>query len=218
LEPIRFFDDFPRFLDTSETGHSLDRLNVRYTGLIQSNQKLLEGASVLDLASHDGRWSFAAIKAGASHVVGVEHKPRLVSKSQENFLEYGIEDGVWRFVEGDLYQKLPGLKEKFDVVFCFGILYHVRHHMLLFEQIERLLPTTIIVDTNVSQHEDPVTYWMKEPRGPKLVGHPSKSALEAMLGHYGYNSQFFDWHASGLPLPLDYKSGKRVTVVATRQP
>ena len=216
MEMIHFFDDYPRFLETSETGPSLDRLNARYTGLIHQNRKLLEGASVLDLASHDGRWSFAALKAGASYVLGVEHKPRLIQKSQDNFREYGVENDAWDFVEGDLYEKLPELKKTFDVVFCFGILYHVRHHMLMFEQIERLRPKTIIVDTNVSKYEDPVTYWMKEPNGPKLVGHPSKSAVEAMLKHYGYKSTFFDWLSSGLPLLRDYKSGKRVIAVATR--
>ena len=92
MEITRFCDDYPRFLETSETGPSLDRLNARYTGLIQHNRELLDGASVLDLASHDGRWSFAAIKAGASYVLGIEHKPRLVKKSLDNFREYGVPD------------------------------------------------------------------------------------------------------------------------------
>jgi predicted nicotinamide N-methyase len=34
--------------------------------LIQSNLNVICGRNVLDIACHDGRWSFAATKAGAS--------------------------------------------------------------------------------------------------------------------------------------------------------
>ena len=50
---VRFFDEYPRFLETSRTGPGLDRLNARYTALIHENRELIDGATVLDLASHD---------------------------------------------------------------------------------------------------------------------------------------------------------------------
>ena len=72
-----FFDDYPLFYETSKTASSKARLNVRHQAIIEANRDILKDARVLDLASHDGRWSFAALKAGAAHVTGVEARPRM---------------------------------------------------------------------------------------------------------------------------------------------
>ncbi|MDZ7733009.1 MAG: hypothetical protein U5R31_07715 [Acidimicrobiia bacterium] len=64
VDPSRFFDTFARFVDSSETGPWVERLNARYEALIHANRHLLDGARVLDLASHDGRFAFAALQAG----------------------------------------------------------------------------------------------------------------------------------------------------------
>ena len=39
-------------------------MNERYEALIAINKDIFDGARVLDLASHDGRYSFAALKTG----------------------------------------------------------------------------------------------------------------------------------------------------------
>ena len=68
--PRGFFDDYPLFFSTSQTGPAPNRLNQRYRACIEWNEPAIRGQRVLDLASHDGRWSFAAIKAGAINAVG----------------------------------------------------------------------------------------------------------------------------------------------------
>jgi predicted RNA methylase len=95
---IPFFDDHPRFAQTSKTGPSLHRLNARYTGLIHHHRHLIEGATVLDLASHDGRFSFAALSAGAARVIGVEVDGDLVDKAEAN--PHALRSWVLR-AEGD---------------------------------------------------------------------------------------------------------------------
>ena len=72
-----FFDDYPRFYSTSKTGPSRHRLGARHRAIIEGNERLLVGRRVLDIASHDGRWSFAALKSGAAHVTGIEARPHL---------------------------------------------------------------------------------------------------------------------------------------------
>ena len=57
-----FFDDYPRFRETSNVASSLDRLNFRYSHVIDRNRRLLEGKRVLDIASHDARFTFAALR------------------------------------------------------------------------------------------------------------------------------------------------------------
>src|SRR5918993_4504345 len=77
-EIMAFFDDYPAFCGTGRTAAIPRRLNLRHRAIIEANQDILARARVLDLASHDGRWSFAALEAGATQRSGVEGSPRPV--------------------------------------------------------------------------------------------------------------------------------------------
>ena len=133
-DPNRFFDAFPRFIETSATGPWLDRLNARYLGLIHANRDLLDGARVLDLASHDGRFSFAALQNAAQHVTGIELDHLMRREASENMKVYGVREDRYDFVLGDIFDHIDRV-EPFDVAFCFGILYHITDHMLLLSEI-----------------------------------------------------------------------------------
>jgi hypothetical protein len=73
-----FFDQCDRFYTTSHVGNWPVRLNTRYRAIIGGNEQHLRGRRVLDVASHDGRWSFAAVQAGCAHVTGIEAQLRQV--------------------------------------------------------------------------------------------------------------------------------------------
>jgi hypothetical protein len=53
--------------------------------LFAKNRDIFDGAQALELASHDGRYSFAALKTGAAHVTGVQVRENLIQKVQETF-------------------------------------------------------------------------------------------------------------------------------------
>ena len=72
-----FFADYPRFFETSVTDTRGRRMEYRHAALIAANRERIAGLRVLDLASHDGRWSFAALQAGATRVTGIEARPEL---------------------------------------------------------------------------------------------------------------------------------------------
>ncbi len=223
FDPARFFEQFPRFVETSETGPWLDRLNARYLALIDANRSLIDGARVLDLASHDGRFSFAALRNGAAHVVGIEHEPHLVNKANENMQAHGVAADRYEFVLGDMFDRIPET-EHCDVVFCFGILYHINDHMRLLQTIAEHAPKTLIIDSNVSHIERaaieiraPVA-GNPPPVGAQLEGWPSKAGLDAMLSSFGWTFDYFDWPGSGLvdgPKMEDYRVGRRMSVVVT---
>ena len=225
----QFFDRFERFLETSETGRGdgktgrlnerqIERLHGRYEVLVRRHRAILEGARVLDLASHDGRWSIAALENGAASVVGIEHKPGLVRKSEENFEFYKVPKEKYEFICGDIFEHIDRIG-KFDVVLCFGIFYHVMNHMLLLSKIAALEPRALIMDTNVSQLDGDVIELMYEAVGGNvLVGAPTKGALRTMIASFGWSSEFFEWRDSGLCGPhsmSDYWSRKRVTATVT---
>jgi hypothetical protein len=222
-DPARFFERFPRFVETSETGPWLDRLNARYLALVHANRHLVDGATVLDLASHDGRFTFAALCNGAARVIGIEHDAKLVGAAHEHMEHYGISRDRYDFLLGDMFERIPEAG-RCDVVFCFGILYHINDHMRLLSAIAEREPRTVIVDTNVSLMPGVVVEVRAPlagnppPPGAQLEGWPTKGALDAMLASLGWTFEYFDWLGSGLAAAEkmdDYRAGRRVSAVVT---
>lgn len=155
-----FFDKYPRFFETSDTWPFPNRLNNRYKALIERNADILKGASVLDLASHDGRWSFAVLQTGARKVVGLEGQSVLTADAEKTFQEYGIGSDRYRFVCGDLFETVKEFDAgSFDVVFCFGFFHMHNRHFEMLKQVERLAPRYLVLDVWVLPFtNDPVTY------------------------------------------------------------
>lgn len=150
-----FFDQYPRFYSTSVTNSTQNRLNQRYRACIGSCEAIIRGKRVLDIASHDGRWSFAAYAAGARHVLGIEAREHLVTAANANMREYQVPADRFRFILGDVFAELDRLEaNSVDTVFCFGFLYHTIEHMVLLRMIERLKPKHVILDTTITRNRD----------------------------------------------------------------
>lgn len=234
-----FFDDHPRFLETSHTRSDIDRLNLRYEAIITANQDIIEGARVLDLASHDGRWSFAAVKAGAAHITGIEAREQLVAHATRTFADAGIDAARYRFITGDMFRVLGEHRFEVDVVLCLGFLYHTLRYNELFHRIAGTGAGHLIVDsTVVANRPRPIIELHRDKStnegaafaddfapGPRvLVGMPSAAAIEFLAASYGFTvTSRYDWQAllaeqgdrvtSGVG---DYRTGKRVTLRAER--
>jgi hypothetical protein len=228
-----FFDEYPRFLETSQVFAQPGRLNLRHEAIVTANRDVLEGARVLDLASHDGRWSFAALKAGASHVIGVESRQEAVDRAYETFAHYGEDPETHRFVCGDLFDVLGEEELDVDVVMCLGFIYHTYRHTELLHHIRRLDPKYLLVDCTVVPNEDQPSMLVKVDRphkpgeatldtfahgGRTLVARPSAPALRMMLRAYDFEiEQTYDWDSLMAAHPevgriRDYSRGSRVTM------
>src|SRR3954451_8850859 len=245
-----FAEDYPRFIEVSELtqdahpqgrrgrrrGRSADqqsnRMNERYEALFASNRDVFDGARVLDLASHDGRFSFAALKTGAAHVTGVEVRQSLIDKAHETFAFYGQDPETYRFVCGDVFEVLAREKFDVDVVLCLGYLYHTYRHTELMYRLHHLAPRHLIVDTMVVPGTKPTLKVHPEQDagdirsaaqdaysvGRVLVAWPSVPAMQMLLSAYGFDIEsMYDWKSrladrppvSGLE---GYARGRRVTV------
>jgi hypothetical protein len=226
---MNFFDHYPRFYQTSTVGANPNRLNARHRVLIEENADCLRGARILDLASHDGRWSFAALKAGSRHVLGIEIQSSLTEAAQETFRAYGIASDAYRFETSDVYRRLPDIPAcSIDTVFCFGLLYHTAHHQLLFAELARIRPKHLIVDSCICKSPDAIVelkieraanssdHSYREAR-PSVVGYPSRRALEMMLTNCGFGIRYFNWRSIAIQnwhQIEDYRDGIRVTLRA----
>lgn len=236
-----FFDQFPRFYRTSSTAPGTTRLNLRYEAIFGENRDILTGASVLDLASHDGRWSLAAFAAGARSVIGIEARPELVKVATKNLAEYGYGADRVRFVTGDVHQVLNTQDFEADVVLCLGFLYHTLRYNELLDGIRRTGARYLIIDTfspymnqpvpNVNvmiEHDDGQGSAAADAdtytHGPSvLIGRPNLAAIRTMVAAYGYRvERLSDWAGllrdnPGTENCGDYANGKRITVSCVKE-
>jgi len=228
-----FFERYPRFYWTSSTAPATARLNLRYEAIFGENRDIFAGASVLDLASHDGRFSLAALATGARSVIGIEARPDLVKVATESLAEYGYGKDRVRFVTGDVHDVLISQDFEADVVLCAGFLYHTLRYNELLEGIRRTKARYLIIDTFSPYMMDPVpnvnviTEHADEQGkaaadvythgASVLVGLPNLAAIRTMLGAYGYRvERLSDWAGlmrdnPGAEMCGDYENGTRIT-------
>ncbi|MET0970546.1 MAG: class I SAM-dependent methyltransferase, partial [Tardiphaga sp.] len=188
-----FFETHDRFLRSSSVGNWPDRLNLRYEAIIDRTAGQLRGARVLDIASHDGRWSFAALEAGAAHVTGIEVRPELSAAAKIN-----IASDRFNAVTGDVFTQRAIFDQPFDVVLCLGFLYHTTRHEEIFELIRATHARTVVVDTRLTPGDGNFVQIHKEraddpahglaDRGVRdemiLYGWPTRGAVTFMLDHF----------------------------------
>jgi hypothetical protein len=239
-----FFDDYPRFFETSSVGAWPVRLALRHHAIIESNREVLKGARVFDLASHDGRWSFAALKAGAAHVTGIEVRAHLIGAANDTFQAYGVPDTDYAFIQGDLNHALRA-PVTCDVALCLGYFYHTLNHLALMEYLASTGARHLILDGMVEPGNADIVRVYAEAvendangasnagihEGRILVGHPTVKVLLRMLEHHGYRGRVFDWigllearnvaadvtrpHGPSNPVG-DYARGARATIIVQR--
>lgn len=227
-----FAEKYPRFMEVSDLTPQPERTNERYEALFASNRDIFDGARVLDLASHDGRYSFAALTAGASHVTGVEVRQGLIDKAEETFAFYGQDPETYRFVCGDVFEVLARERFAIDVVLCLGYLYHTYRHTELLYRLHQLAPRHLIVDTMVEPGNRPILRVLRERDaedirsaaqdaysvGQVLVARPTVAALQKLLTAYDFEIEsMYDWKGrlAGRPLApglAGYANGRRVSV------
>ena len=230
---MNFFNHFDRFYRTSKSGALPERLNKRHEVSIERHRELLRGKRVLDIGSHDGRFSFAALQAGCAHITGIEARPHLVDAAQVNFRSYGAEPSRYQFFLGDVFDIMRQEKIEADVVLLLGFFYHTSRHAELASLISRTGAEYIILDGIVLPHTSvpngmAMVEFAEEPtdvegfgfeNGPlALVGIPSRSAVKLIFHHHGYLTEEIDWTpylqaSSGLE---EYRKGTRATFLICR--
>lgn len=151
--------------DGSTTPGRVDRRKEgEYLGL--KGKQCLAGKRVLDVGALDGVLSFWAEKSGASDVLvidveDIEHydwgysgppskmrgKGAIKNKVFEH-LKQVLDSKVQR--EGKtVYDLSPEIDGYFDLIFFYGVLYHLRHPLLAFDRLREVCQGAIAVETHV---------------------------------------------------------------------
>lgn len=150
----KFYIDFADtvFLQTSQVGAKPRRLNWRCEVLLTRHRQDIEGKKVLDLASHDGRFSHACLKLGASHVTGVEGRQYLIDTATQTMTSLGYSSKQYDFIQGDVYDYMKEIKPgQYDTILCLGIFDHTVRQIEMVRELQRLKPDCFILDLFVEK-------------------------------------------------------------------
>lgn len=206
---MAFYDFLSKTARYGEDANAVERLNERHRMLIAPLTEELEGAKVLDLAAHDGRWAYAFAAAGAREVLGIEGRQELIDQFQ-HYPRAHLRERVTLKCD-DIFagmEKEIAAGQRFDVVGVLGILYHVMDHFRLFQLVRQLKPKLILVDSEFALRPAPVIVLTREEtdnilcsipqvEGQKkaLIGIPSRAAMEAIADSLGYECHWLDWNS-----------------------
>jgi len=179
-----FFDFINKIPPYSEKPEGDLRLNKRHQMIVEPFRGELDGARVLDLAAHDGRWSYALADAGAAEVVGIEARQELVDRFQK-FPETEFKARV-DLRQGDIFAALEGFiakGEQFDVVAVYGIFYHIMDHFRLLQLIRQVGAKVILIDSEFSVKKMPIIDLVFEQTANALCAAPQMPGQEkAIIG------------------------------------
>lgn len=189
------------FLDSSNVSAYPTRLSWRAEILINRQKSAFAGKKVLDLASHDGRFSYAALAAGATYVVGVEGRQKHVDHAFSNLAMLGYDRSRCQFICSNLVDYLRTVEPgSFDTVLCFGVMSHLIEHVEVIREIRRINPSCFILDTAVAREQRNTRERHRNFRVNHFVrtaqlGHPAitrwqrlRSWLRAMTTDPGYRT------------------------------
>jgi predicted nicotinamide N-methyase len=228
-----FFDDYPEFY---QTGKQPLRLGARYEAIIQNGLHALEGKVVLDLGAHNGRWSFAALKAGAKKVISIEGRQDMAEAQDRIFKKLGVQSDRYSQHVGDGMELMINAGISCDTVLLLGIYYHVHNHLDWVKAIRGTGAAAVITDTEITpcdQKDIIVRYKFEDNAslmstpfesfpgfGKGIVGHPSRAFVNYSFAAYGYATNEVAWRpllekwgAKGMD---DYASDRRSTFFAKR--
>jgi tRNA (mo5U34)-methyltransferase len=136
----------------------------------------LSGKRVLDVGCADGFFSFLAEQRGAE-VIAIDCDPRPSFWIAHDILESKVE-----LASASIYDVDPGMFGLFDIVFFFGVYYHLRYPLLALDRIAKLTREWALIESAIilgpegtySQflegsefNDDPTNWWL--PTVPCLL-------------------------------------------------
>jgi SAM-dependent methyltransferase len=112
----------------------------------------IEGRTVVDLGCLEGGFTLAFAQRGARHALGIEAREVSVQRCELARSLLGIDTA--EFVCGDIRDEL-GRRDRFDLVFAAGILYHVADPAMLLRAMRAACDGVALIDTHVADESAP---------------------------------------------------------------
>ena len=128
--------------------YNADCLNSRIGNLLDRQKDAVEEKKILDIGSHNGTFSYAALLLGAGEGQGVEVEEKTVARCRTLFQGENISESLYRFEVQNIHDFLETVPpNSFDTIFCFGMFYYTPNPLRLLELMNRAVRSTILIDT-----------------------------------------------------------------------
>jgi tRNA (mo5U34)-methyltransferase len=139
----------------------------------------LRGRTVLDIGSNAGFYAIEMKRRGADRVVAMEPDARYLAQAK---FAAAVSECDIEFQQCSIYD-LPLLREKFDVVLCMGVVYHLRYPLLALDLIRRYAVNELLIFQSMlrgSPDVEPLRadYPFEEQRIFNAEGFPRMSFIE----------------------------------------
>lgn len=116
-----------------------------------------DGERILDIGSWDGYWTWHAMERGAQYVVAIDDfSDKLGSINVDRSNQWKTWDLCQKAFGYKMCQRLTmsvydicQLGIEFDRVFCFGVLYHLKHPTWALEQLRKVTRKAIHVESAI---------------------------------------------------------------------
>lgn len=179
---------------------------IKWSGFKHAIPADLSGKSVLDIGCNAGFYSIEMKRRGADRVVGIDFDDRYLAQAQLAAEISGMDIEFRKMSVYDIAQ----LREKFDWVLFMGVLYHLRHPLLVldmlhdhvvgdrmvFQSLMRGSKETPKVENDYPFHNEeifetegyPVMYFVEKNYAgdPTNWWIPNRACAEAMLRSSGF--------------------------------
>jgi tRNA (mo5U34)-methyltransferase len=126
----------------------------------------LTGKRVLDVGAWDGYWTFLALQRGAREVVAIDdfsdYMGFLQTSQRKAWATFdlcrealGYDESRCKREEISVYEVTEERFGRFDAVFFFGTLYHLRHPLLALDQLAAVCDERICVESAICDDHSP---------------------------------------------------------------
>jgi tRNA (mo5U34)-methyltransferase len=116
------------------------------------------GKRVLDIGAWDGYWTWEALKRGAKEVIAIDDfsddtaNPKASRRAKWETFDlcreaFGYTEDRCKRFEMSVYDISEDMFGRFDIVFFFGTIYHLKHPLLALEKISAICDGAIYIET-----------------------------------------------------------------------
>lgn len=170
LAPFHHKVELP--FDTSTYVPELSRRRIEYTrvpnlvkhcfpALVEACGGSLQGKRILDVACNCGGFSVEAAKLNSEYILGIDVVDHYIE--QANFIKQALDLEQVEFKVMDIESLDESSVGQFDVVFCFGILYHLENPIHAMKRLASVTKDIMLVDTTVMRTQAIMRPFFRKP-------------------------------------------------------
>jgi tRNA (mo5U34)-methyltransferase len=162
----------------------------------------LAGLRVLDVGAWDGYWTFEALRRGAREVVAIDDFSDFLGSLDQRARPgwetfdlcrdaLGFEQQRCQRLELSVYEVSTAALGQFDVVLCFGVLYHLRYPMLALDRLAAVCRDRLLVESAILDDFSPY-------RGGLGQGYPGGQMVMEFYPDSQYGNNLTNWWVPSL--------------------